>query len=70
MREYIEQLIRRRSVGWLMAGMDEAQGPVFVHDEVAAELGGIVAVRIKKLSALEPAFDVQPHHARMMGAQV
>ena len=52
-----------------MAGIDETQDAVFVHDEVAAELGGVVAVRVEKFTALEPAFDVQPHHARMIGAQ-
>jgi hypothetical protein len=33
-----------------MAGMDKAQDAVFVHDEV-------VAVCVKKFSALGPAFD-------------
>lgn len=52
-----------------MAGMDETQDAVSVHDEVAAQLGCIIAMRVVKVSALEPAFDVQPHHARMMRAQ-
>ncbi len=40
-----------------------------VHDEVAAELTRVVAVRVVELAALKPAFDVEPHHARMPGAQ-
>lgn len=48
-----------------MAGMNEAQNAVPVHDEVTAELGGVIAVRVVELAALEPAFDVHPHYARM-----
>lgn len=49
--------------------MDETQDAVFVHDKIAAELGGVVAVRIVELAALEPAFDVNPHHARVICSQ-
>ncbi len=49
--------------------MDETQDAVPIHDEVAAEFGGVIAVRVEKLAALEPAFDVGPYYARMPGAQ-
>jgi hypothetical protein len=49
--------------------MDEAQDAAFVHNEIAAELTGVVAVRVVEFAALKPAFDVKPHHARMIGTQ-
>jgi hypothetical protein len=49
-----------------VAGMDESQFAVHVHDEIAAELTGVIAVRVVELAALEPAFDVNPYHARMI----
>ena len=52
-----------------MAGINQPQDAVFVHDEVAAELGCVVAVRVEEFAALEPAFDINPHYARMMRAQ-
>lgn len=64
-----EQIIHGWAVNGIVAGIDEAQNPIFVHDEIAAELGGVVAVRFVELAALEPAFDVDPHHARMIRAQ-
>jgi hypothetical protein len=45
--------------------MRQSQNAVFIHDKVATELGSVVAVRIKELTALKPPFDVHPHHARM-----
>ena len=46
--------------------MDEAQNPLPIHDEIAAKLTGIVAVRTVELTALEPTFDVNPHDTRMI----
>lgn len=49
--------------------MNEAEDAVPVYNEVAAELRGVIAVRLIELAALEPAFDVDPYHARMIRAQ-
>jgi len=35
-----------------MAGMNKTQEAVFVHDEVAAELGCVVAMRVVEFTAL------------------
>jgi len=48
-----------------MAGMNETQDAVSIHDEVAAELGCVVTVRVVEFTALKPAFDVNPHHTWM-----
>ncbi len=52
-----------------MAGIDQPQDPIFVHNEITAELEGVVAVRVVEFSTLKPAFDVNPYHARMIRAQ-
>lgn len=65
----LDQLIHRRPIGWIVAGIDEAQDTVFVHDEVAAELGSVVAMRVEELAALKPTFDIHPHDARMSRTQ-
>ena len=49
--------------------MDQPQDTTFIHDKIAAELTRVVTVRVVKFAALEPAFDVHPHHARMIRAQ-
>jgi hypothetical protein len=49
--------------------MDEAQDAILICNKVATKLGCVVAVRVVELAALEPAFDVHPHHARMPRAQ-
>ena len=49
--------------------MNETQDATLICNEITAELGGVVAVRVVKMTTLEPAFDVNPHHARMIGAQ-
>lgn len=40
--------------------MGEAQDSVSVHDEVAAELSGIIAVRVVRLFACQPGFKISP----------
>lgn len=45
--------------------MNKTQDAILVYYEIAAELGSVVTVRVVELTALEPAFDVHPHHTRM-----
>ena len=52
-----------------MAGINETQNAVLIHDEVTAELGCIVTVGVVELTTLKPTFDVNPYHARMIRAQ-
>lgn len=67
--QHPQQLLHRWSIRRVVAGMDETECTTLIHDEVAAELGRVVAVEVVEFAALEPAFDIQPHHARMPGAQ-
>ena len=51
-----------------MALVNQPQETVLTDDEIAAELGSVIAVRVVELTMFEPAFNVEPHHARMPGA--
>lgn len=50
--QHIKQLIYRGSVGRVVAGVDEAQVALHIYNEVAAELTGVVAVRVVKFLSL------------------
>ena len=52
-----------------MAGINQPQNPIFIHNEIATELGGVIAVRVVEFTTLKPTFDVNPYHARMIRAQ-
>jgi hypothetical protein len=52
-----------------VAGIGQAQDAVFIDDEVAAELGGVVAVRGVHLFSAQVVFGVEPERARAEGAQ-
>lgn len=44
-----------------MAGVDQSQYAILVHDEITAKLGCIIAVRVVERAALEPTLDVNPY---------
>lgn len=53
-----------------MAGINKPQDSVPVHDEVAAELGGVVTVRVVSLFSRQPGFEVIPARVQVAGAPV
>ncbi len=63
--QHLQQRIHRRSVCRIVTRMDETQDAILIHNEVAAELGCIVAVGVVECAALKPAFDVNPDYAGM-----
>lgn len=42
--QHRKQLLHRGSIGGVVAGVDEAQVTLHIYNEVATELGGVVAV--------------------------
>ena len=50
--------------------MNKAQKPVLVHDEVTAELGCVVAVRVVGLFASQPGFEVEPTSSQVAGTPI
>jgi len=54
------QFLHRWTIYRVVAGMDETQDSVSVHDEVAAELRSIVAVGVVRLFACQPGFEISP----------
>lgn len=50
--QYPEQLLHRGSVGGVMARVNEAQVALYIYNEVATELTGVVAVRVVEFLSL------------------
>lgn len=58
--QHRKQCLHRGSVGGVVAGIDKAQVAVGVYNEIAAELTGVVAVRVVEFLSLQPAGEIQP----------
>ena len=52
-----------------MAGIDETEVAISIHDEVAAKLGCIVTVCVMEFLSLQPAGEIQPQRTRTLRAQ-
>jgi hypothetical protein len=65
-----DQIIHRRTVGGIMAGINQTQDAILVHDEVAPQLGGIIAIRIGCFSPIQPGFQVNPACFHISGTPV
>lgn len=64
-----EQIVHRRAVRRIVAGVNELKFAVAVDDEVSTQLGGVFTMGVIKGAALEPAFDIDPNGLGVPGTQ-
>ena len=58
--DHIQQIAHWRTIGRVVAGIDQPQSAVLVYDKVTTELGSVVAVRVVTFLTGEPSFEIDP----------